>query len=84
MHAIRITSNAVASFQRALCPASSVNHAHRDLRQACRRASYTTRPPTWLRAARGQNDGYLLLEDEVAALPLRRGRVVACLVNPTR
>jgi len=80
---VRITHNAVAGFQRVLCPASSPSDAYRELRRMCRAAHYTDRAPAWLRRVHAGNDGYLLLDGEAAALPIRRGRAVACLVNPS-
>jgi hypothetical protein len=82
MSEIRLTQNAVAGFHRVLCPSNSMSGAYRELRQACRQAHYTDRPPSWLRRARADNDGYLLLNGELAALPIRHGRAVACLANP--
>jgi hypothetical protein len=80
--AIRLTQNAVVGFHRVLCPTNSLSGAHRELRHACKAAQYTDRAPGWLRRTNASNDGYLLLDGETAALPLRRGRAVACLVNP--
>ena len=82
MSQIRLTHNAVASFHRRLRPTDSLSGAYRALRRACEQARYTERAPSWLGAARSDNDGYLLLDGEAVALPVRRGRVVACLVNP--
>lgn len=48
----------------------------------CSNAHVIEDPPAWLTRKDSRNDGYLLLEDERAVLPLRHGRVVACLVNP--
>jgi hypothetical protein len=45
-------------------------------------AQYERQAPTWLRGTRNHTDGYLLLDGDVAALPVRRGRAIACLVNP--
>jgi hypothetical protein len=84
MEKIRVTHNAVTSFRRGLAPATSVTGAYRELYRACESARYSRTPPSWLRSARRDNDGYLLLSGERAALPLRRGRAVACLVNPAR
>jgi hypothetical protein len=84
MTQIRLTQNAVAGYQRVLCPANSPSGAYRELRRACKSARYTDRAPSWLRRANAGNDGYLLLDGELAALPVRRGRAVACLVNPQR
>jgi hypothetical protein len=82
MSQIRLTHNAVASFHRRLRPADSLSGAYRALRHACDEARYTERAPSWLGRARPDNDGYLLLDGEAAVLPVRRGRAVACLVNP--
>ena len=82
MSQIRLTHNAVATFHRGLRPGDSLSGAYRALRRACEQARYTELAPSWLGAARPDNDGYLLLDGEAAALPLRRGRAVACLVNP--
>jgi hypothetical protein len=82
MTEVRLTQNAIVSFHRVLCPTSSLSGAYRELRQACRAARYTDHAPSWLRRANVSNDGYLLLDGETAALPIRRGRAVACLVNP--
>jgi hypothetical protein len=82
MSEIRLTHNAVANFHRRLCPADSLGGAYRALQHACERARYTDRAPSWVGGGRADTDGYLLLDDETAALPVRRGRVVACLVNP--
>ncbi|HEY4427519.1 MAG TPA: hypothetical protein VGN08_04880 [Solirubrobacteraceae bacterium] len=79
---IRLTHNAVATFHRRLRPADSLSGAYRALHRACRQARYTERAPSWLHTARPDNDGYLLLDGEAAALPVRHGRAVACLVNP--
>jgi hypothetical protein len=82
MSQVRLTHNAVANFHQRLCPADSLSAAYRALQHACERARYTDRAPSWVGRARKDNDGYLLLDGETAALPVRRGRVVACLVNP--
>jgi hypothetical protein len=79
-----MTHNAVTAYRRALHPATSVSAAYRELRYAAAAGRFTRQPPPWLRRVRGDADGYVLLEDDVAALPVRRGRVVACLVNPER
>jgi hypothetical protein len=81
-HTIRITHNAVTSFHRRLCPESTLGRAYRELRAAVAIARFTPDPPPWLRRVRADTDGYLLLGDDLAALPVRRGRVVACLANP--
>jgi putative nucleotidyltransferase with HDIG domain len=82
MAAIRLTHNAVVGFRRALCPAASLSAAHRTLRDACEVASYSELAPGWLGRIDPGTDGYLLLEGNKAALPVRRGRAVGCLVNP--
>jgi hypothetical protein len=79
---VRLTHNAVVGFNRGLCPANSASGAYHELRKACEVARYIDRPPSWLRRRHANDDGYLLLDDERAVLPIRRGRVVACLVNP--
>lgn len=78
----RLTHNAVISFHRALCPTGSLNAAYRQLRRECETAQRSDRAPSWLRDAHPSNDGYLLLDDGNAALALRDGRAVTCLVNP--
>jgi hypothetical protein len=82
MASIRLTHNAVVGFRRALCPAASLSAAHRTLRDACEVASYSELAPGWLGRIDPGTDGYLLLEGNKAALPVRRGRAVGCLVNP--
>lgn len=82
MSPVRLTHNAVASFHRALCPANSVSGAYRLLRRECEAAWHSDQPPSWVRAPHSSNDGYLLLADGNVALALRRGRAVACLINP--
>jgi hypothetical protein len=82
MAEVRLTHNAVAGFRRVVCPASSPSGAYRELRRACEVARYTDRAPSWLSRAHADNDGYLVLNGEVAALAVRRGRAVACLANP--
>jgi hypothetical protein len=82
MASIRLTQNAVAGFQRALKPASSLSAAHHALNEACKRARYSEQPPSWLQRVSPNNDGYLLIGGDAAALPIRRGRAVACLANP--
>jgi hypothetical protein len=85
MPPIRMTHNAVTAYRRALQPGTSVSGAYRELRRESAEARFTRKPPPWLRRVRSDAaDGYLLLEDDVAALPVRRGRVVGCLVNPER
>jgi hypothetical protein len=82
MTEIRLTHNAVAGFHRVLCPTSSMSSAYRELRRACAVARYTDCAPNWLRRANASNEGYLVLDDETVALPIRRGRAVSCLTNP--
>jgi hypothetical protein len=79
---VRLTHNAVVSFHRALCPANSLNGAYRRLRRECEAAGRSDRPPGWLSGPHPSTDGYLLLEGGNAALALRGGRAVTCLVNP--
>jgi hypothetical protein len=83
MISIRVTHNAVVGFQRAMCPEESLRGAHRRLREACSLAVYIDRAPGWLRPADPSTDGYLVLHNQSAALPVRRGRAVACLINQT-
>jgi len=78
----RLTHNAAASYQRLLAPECSISGAYRELKRACARGRFVRQAPPWLRRACADNDGYLLLEGEVAALPVRSGRAVACLGNP--
>lgn len=80
---LRLTQNAIAGFQRLVGPASSPGGAHQALRRACRSGHFSADAPTWLVRVDDDNDGYLLLDGEVAALPIRRGRAVGCLANPT-
>jgi hypothetical protein len=79
-----MTHNAVTAYRRALHPATSVSAAYHELRDATATGRFTRQPPSWLRRVLGDADGYVLLEDDVAALPVRHGRVVGCLVNPER
>jgi hypothetical protein len=79
---VRLTHNAVIGFHRVLCPANSLSGAYRELRRECKAARYTAHAPSWLRRTNASNDGYLLLGGEAAVLPIKRGRAVACLVNP--
>jgi hypothetical protein len=81
MPPVRLTANAVAGFRRALRPTTSESDAYRELQRACRSAQFSPTAPAWLRDGRADNDGYLLLDGGRAALPVRRGRVVACLVQ---
>jgi hypothetical protein len=78
----RLTHNAVISFHRALCPSGSLNAAYVQLRRECETAQHSERAPSWLRGAHPNNDGYLLLDGGNAALALRDGRAVTCLINP--
>lgn len=80
----RLTHNAVVSYKRLLSPQSSISGAYRELRQACARGEIVREAPPWLSRASSDNDGYLVLEEELAVLPIRRGRAVACLANPLR
>jgi hypothetical protein len=80
---VRLTANAVAGYRRALRPTPSSADAYRELRRACRRARFSPTAPDWLREGRPDTDGYLLLDGGRAALPVRRGRVVACFVKRT-
>jgi hypothetical protein len=77
MTEVRLTHNAVVGFHRVLCPTNSMSGAYRELRRACEAALYTDRAPSWLRRINANNGGYLVLDDETAALPIRRGRAVA-------
>jgi hypothetical protein len=79
---VRLTHNAVVSFHRALCPASSLSGAYRQLRRECEAARHSDQPPAWLCSPHPSNDGYLLFGAGNVALALRRGRAVTCLVNP--
>jgi hypothetical protein len=79
---VRLTHNAVASFHRALCPTNSVTWAYGELRRECEAGQHSDQPPGWLRRPHPSNEGYLLLGGGNAALALRRGRAVMCLVNP--
>lgn len=83
MSAIRLTHNAVVGFHRARCPGHSLNSAYQTLRDACGAAFYSELAPGWLGRVNPDTDGYLVLDAENAALPVRRGRAVGCLVNPT-
>jgi hypothetical protein len=78
----RLTHNAVVAYQRRLAPSQSISGAYQELKRACASGRYEQRPPGWLRENRGKADGYVLLEGEVAALPLRNGRAITCLCNP--
>jgi hypothetical protein len=78
----RLTHNAIAGFHRVLCPTNSHSGAYHELRKACRAARYTDQAPSWLRRTHAGNDGYLLLYGETVALPVRKGRAVACLLHP--
>jgi len=78
----RLTHNAVLGYQRSLAPENSISGAYGQLKRACARGRFQLRPPAWLRKTCKGTEGYLILEDEIAALPIRRGRAVACLANP--
>jgi hypothetical protein len=82
MISIRLTHNAVAGYQRLLAPGNSISGSYRELGEACAQGQYERQAPAWLRRTHNDTDGYVLLDGDVAALPVRRGRVVACLVNP--
>jgi hypothetical protein len=82
MISFRLTHNAVISYQRQLTPGNSISGAYRELKRACAEGQYERPAPAWVRRTREDTDGYVLLDGDVAALPVRRGRVVACLVNP--
>lgn len=82
MISICLTHNAVVGYQRLLAPSSSMSGAYGELKRACAHGQYERQAPAWLRRTRNDTDGYVLLDVDVAALPVRRGRVVACLVNP--
>jgi hypothetical protein len=79
---VRLTHNAVAGYRRLLAPGNSSSGAYSELKQACAQGRYEREAPSWLRRVCKGTDGYLLLDGDLAALPVRRGRVVACLVNP--
>jgi len=82
MIGFRLTHNAVIGYQRLLAPGNSMSGAYGELKRACADGQYERRAPAWLRGARNDTDGYVLLNGDIAALPVRRGRVIACLVNP--
>lgn len=82
MTGVRLTHNAVTGYRRLLAPESSSSGAYRELKQACAQGRYELRAPSWLHRVHKGTDGYLLLDGDRAALPVRCGRVVACLVNP--
>ncbi len=82
MISLRLTHNAVVGYQRLLAPGNSVSGAYGELKRACANGRYEHQAPPWLRRARADTEGYVLLEGELAALPVCRGRVVACLANP--
>ena len=84
MISFRLTHNAVLGYQRLLAPSNSMSGAYGELKRACADGRYECRAPTWLRRTRSDADGYVLLDGDLAALPVRRGRVIACLVNPLR
>ncbi len=81
--ALRITHNATVGYQRQLAPDQSLSGAHYELRRACPGGRYEQHAPGWLRKRSNRNDGYLILAGDLAALPVRDGRMIACLVNPT-
>jgi hypothetical protein len=82
MRGFRLTHNAVVGYQRRLAPGHSISGAYGELKRACAHGRYEHQMPAWLRRASKGADGYVLLDGDIAALPVRRGRVVACLVNP--
>jgi hypothetical protein len=82
MRGFRLTHNAVAGYQRRLAPGHSIGDAYGELKRAFAHGRYERQTPAWLCRASKGTDGYVLLDGDVAALPVRRGRVVACLVNP--
>jgi hypothetical protein len=82
MISFRLTHNAVVGYQRLLAPGNSVSGAYGELKRACADGQYERQAPSWLSRTRTDTDGYVLLDGDLAALPVRRGRVVACLVNP--
>jgi hypothetical protein len=79
---VRLTHNAVVGYQRLLAPNNSIRGSYGELKRACARGRYERRAPAWLRRTCKGTDGYVLLDGDIAVLPVRRGRVVACLVNP--
>jgi hypothetical protein len=81
MTSTRVTHNAVCAFHRALCPSDSVTGAYRLLLQECEQALFSDHAPAWLHHSDPRTEGYLLLPGEAAALPLRNGRAVSCLIN---
>jgi hypothetical protein len=81
MKQLRLTHNAAVGYQRRLAPSQSLSGAYHELKRACATGRYVQRRPEWLCKTRGQADGYVLLDGEVAALPVRNGRAIACLVN---
>ncbi|HEV7161713.1 MAG TPA: hypothetical protein VGN25_00520 [Solirubrobacteraceae bacterium] len=83
MNAVRLTHTAVRSYRR-LRPEESAGGAYRALLKACAQAPLCEEPPSWLRHVDNSNDGYLLLHDGLAAVPVRHGRGVACLIDPAR
>jgi hypothetical protein len=82
MRQLRLTHNAALGYQRRLEPNQSISGAYQRLKRACADGRYEQQPPKWLPKTRKEADGYLLLDGEIAALPVRNGRAVACLVNP--
>ena len=79
---VRLTHNAIASYRRLLASGNSSSGAYRELKHACAQGRYEREAPSWMRRVCKGADGYLLLDGDVAALPVRCGRAVACLVNP--
>lgn len=82
MNSVRLTHHAIFSYRR-LRPESSVSGAYKALREACAEAQLCEEPPSWLRRGDQSNDGYLILHEGLAAVPVRSGRGVACLIAPT-
>jgi hypothetical protein len=84
MVAVRLTHNAVVGYRRALAPSTSLSGAYGELRRALQQGRFEYRAPSWVSRARKDNDGYVMLEGDLAALPVRGGRAIACLANPTQ
>lgn len=82
MRSLRLTHNAALGYQRRLAPDQSISGAYHQLKRACADGCYEQQSPEWLRKARGQADGYMVLDGDIAVLPVRKGRAIACLVNP--
>lgn len=82
MASVRLTHNAVVGYQRVLAPSSSLSSAYSELKRAVQRGRFEQTAPAWVARARKGSDGYVLLEGDLAALPVRGGRAVACLAKP--